>query len=82
MSKGRVSGGEDLRAPMNPVSAPFDPILDDPPVDHNGRAYRNASLHPLIAETGCFRCGGQGRPTDDGRELCRRGAGVPAHDFP
>jgi len=56
-------------------------VLDGRPVDRGGRAYRNALFHLLAAETSCFRYWGQGFWTENGRELCRRGQEVLAHDF-
>jgi hypothetical protein len=76
-----VRGYENLLTPMNKLSARFHQVLDGRPVDRGGRAYRNALFHLLTAETSCFRYWGQGFWTDNGRELCRRGHEVLAHDF-
>ena len=66
---------------MNQLSARFHQVLDDRPVDRNGHAYRNALFHLLMAETSCFRYWGQGIWTEYGREICRRGKEILAHDF-
>jgi len=76
-----VRGYENLLTPMNKLSARFHQVLDGRPVDRGGRAYRNALFHLLAAETSCFRYWGQGFWTENGRELCRRGQEVLAHDF-
>ena len=66
---------------MNQLSARFHQVLDDRTVDRNSHAYRNALFHLLMAETSCFRYWGQGIWTEYGRELCRRGSDILAHDF-
>jgi hypothetical protein len=76
-----VAGYENVLTPMNQLSARFHQVLDSRPVDRNGYAYRNALFHLLTAETSCFRYWGQGVWTDYGRELCRRGMDILAHDF-
>jgi hypothetical protein len=76
-----VRGYENVLTPMNKLSAQFHQVLDDRPVDTNGRAYRNALFHLLTAETSCFRYWGQGVWTDYARELCRRGSEILTHDF-
>ncbi len=76
-----VAGYENLLTPMNQLSARFHQVLDNRPVDRNGPAYRNALFHLLAAETSCFRYWGQGIWTDYGREFCRRGMEILAHDF-
>jgi hypothetical protein len=76
-----VRGYENLLTPMNALSARFHEVLDHRPVDRNGHAYRNALFHLMAAETSCFRYWGQGVWTDYGRELCRRGTEILAHDF-
>jgi hypothetical protein len=76
-----VKGYENLLTPMNQLSARFHQVLDNRPVDRNGHAYRNALFHLLAAETSCFRYWGQGIWTDYGREFCRRGTEILAHDF-
>jgi hypothetical protein len=76
-----VAGYENVLTPMNALSARFHQVLDGRAVDANGHAYRNALFHLMAAETSCFRYWGQGVWTDYGRELCRRGAEILAHDF-
>jgi hypothetical protein len=76
-----VRGYENLLTPMNRLSARFHQVLDNRPVDRNSRAYRNALFHLLAAETSCFRYWGQGIWTDYGKEFCRRGEEILAHDF-
>ena len=76
-----VKGYENLLTPMNQLSARFHQTLDNRPVDKNSHAYRNALFHLLTAETSCFRYWGQGAWTDYGREFCRRGTEILAHDF-
>jgi hypothetical protein len=76
-----VRGYENLLTPMNRLSARFHEVLDHRPVDRGSHAYRNALFHLLTAETSCFRYWGQGAWTDYGRELCRRGLEILAHDF-
>jgi hypothetical protein len=76
-----VAGYENLLTPMNQLSARFHQVLDKRPVDKNSHAYRNALFHLLAAETSCFRYWGQGVWTDYGREFCRRGMEILAHDF-
>jgi hypothetical protein len=77
-----VKGYENLLTPMNQLSARFHEVLDGRSIDRNGRPYRNALYHLLMAETSCFRYWGQGVWTEYGRELCRRGSEILAHDFP
>src|SRR5262249_409403 len=76
-----VSGYENLLTPMNQLSARFHQVLDRRAAGPNSPAYRNALFHLLTAETSCFRYWGQGVWTDYGRELCRRGLEILAHDF-
>jgi hypothetical protein len=76
-----VKGYENVLTPMNQLSARFHQVLDNKPVDRNSYAYRNALFHLLAAETSCFRYWGQGMWTDYGREFCRRGLEILAHDF-
>jgi len=76
-----VAGYENVLTPMNQLSARFHQVVDSRPVDKNGHAYRNALFHLLTSQTSCFRYWGQGRWTDYGRELCRRGLDILAHDF-
>jgi hypothetical protein len=76
-----VKGYENLLTPMNRLSARFHQVLDNRPVDRNSHAYRNALFHLLNAETSCFRYWGQGIWTDYGKEFCRRGEEILAHDF-
>jgi len=66
---------------MNQLSARFHQVLAGQPVDPNSHAYRNALFHLLAAETSCFRYWGQGRWTEYGQELCRRGLDILTHDF-
>jgi hypothetical protein len=76
-----VRGYESLLTPMNQLSAQFHQTLGSRPVDRNSHAYRNALFHLLMAETSCFRYWGQGRWTEYGRELCRRGSDILKYDF-
>jgi hypothetical protein len=76
-----VQNYENVLTPMNRLSAEFHRVLDPRPTGRNTRAYRNALFHLLSAETSCFRYWGQGVWTDYGREICRRGAEILAHDF-
>jgi hypothetical protein len=76
-----VRNYENVLTPMNRLSADFHRVLDGRSIDKNGRPYRNALLHLLSAETSCFRYWGQGQWTDYGREICRRGSEILAHDF-
>jgi hypothetical protein len=76
-----VRGYENVLGPMNQLSARFHQVLDNRPVDRKSQAYRNALFHLLTAETSCFRYWGQGVWTDYGREFCRRGMEILAHDF-
>ena len=76
-----VAGYENVLTPMNQLSARFHQVLDNRPVDRKSQAYRNALFHLLTAETSCFRYWGQGAWTDYGREFCRRGMEILAHDF-
>ena len=50
-------------------------------MDRGSHAYRNALFHLLASQTSCFRYWGQGTWTDYGREICRRGEAILAHDF-
>jgi hypothetical protein len=84
------AGGGDLRhadvisnllKPMEQLSARFHEVLDGRAIDKNSQPYRNALYHLLLSESSDFRYWGQGRWTDYGRELCRRGAEILAHDF-
>jgi hypothetical protein len=76
-----VAGYENLLTPMNRLSADFHRLLDEKPIDKNGRAYRNALFHLLTSQTSCFRYWGQGIWTDYGQEICRRGEEILRHDF-
>jgi hypothetical protein len=76
-----VQGYENVLTPMNRLSAQFHQHLDNRPVDTASQAYRNVLYHLLSAETSCFRYWGQGVWTDYGREICRRGSEILAHDF-
>ncbi len=72
---------DNLLTPMNKLSAEFHRRMDARDVDTNSPAYRNALFHLLASETSCFRYWGQGRWTDYGQELCRRGLAILEHDF-
>src|SRR5207237_6083854 len=63
-----VSGYDNLLTPMNQLSAQFHQLLDNKPVDKNGRPYRNALFHLLMAETSCFATGA----TAFGRNMGRK----------
>ncbi len=76
-----VRGYENVLTPMNKLSAQFHEVMGKRSVDKSSHAYRNALFHLLMAETSCFRYWGQGVWTDYGRELCRRGSEILAHDF-
>jgi hypothetical protein len=76
-----VKGYENLLAPMEQLSARFHEVLDGRTIDKNSQPYRNALYHLLMSETSDFRYWGQGTWTEYGRELCRRGAEILAHDF-
>ncbi|MBY0522701.1 MAG: hypothetical protein K2R98_04860 [Gemmataceae bacterium] len=76
-----VKGYENLLTPMNKLSARFHEVIGQRKVDRNSKAYRNALFHLLTAETSCFRYWGQGVWPEYGRELCRRGSEILAHDF-
>jgi hypothetical protein len=76
-----VRGYENLLTPMYKLSAQFHQVLDERPVDRGGHAYRNALFHLLTSQTSCYRYWGQGIWTDYGREICRRGQQILAHDF-
>jgi hypothetical protein len=76
-----VSGYENLLTPMNQLSASFHKVMAARQVDTNSQPYRNALFYLLMSETSCFRYWGQGIWTDYGRELCRRGSEILAHDF-
>jgi hypothetical protein len=76
-----VKGYENLLKPMEQLSARFHEVLDGRAIDKNSQPYRNALFHLLMSETSDFRYWGQGTWTDYGREICRRGAEILAHDF-
>jgi hypothetical protein len=76
-----VKGYENLLKPMEQLSARFHEVLDGRPIDKNSQPYRNALYHLLMSETSDFRYWGQGTWTDYGREICRRGVEILAHDF-
>jgi hypothetical protein len=76
-----VKGYENVLTPMNKLSAQFHQTLDQRPVDTNSQAYRNALYHLLASQTSCFRYWGQGIWTEYGKEICRRGSEILAHDF-
>ncbi len=76
-----VRGYDNVLTPMNHLSAEFHKVLDNRTVDTNGRPYRNALFHLLMAETSCFRYWGQGAWTDYAREICRRGMDILKYDF-
>jgi hypothetical protein len=76
-----VKGYENLLTPMQQLSARFHQVLDGRTVDKNSQPYRNALYHLLLSETSDFRYWGQGIWTEYGRELCRRGSEILAHDF-
>jgi hypothetical protein len=76
-----VKGYEDLLKPMEQLSAHFHQVLDGRTIDRNSQPYRNALYHLLLSETSDFRYWGQGTWPEYGREICRRGAEVLAHDF-
>jgi hypothetical protein len=76
-----VKGYENLLTPMQQLSARFHQVLDGRTIDLNSQRYRNALYHLLLSETSDFRYWGQGIWTDYGRELCRRGTEILAHDF-
>jgi hypothetical protein len=77
-----VKGYENLLKPMEQLSARFHEVLDGRPIDKNSQPYRNALYYLLLSESSDFRYWGQGAWTDYGREICRRGAEILAHDFP
>jgi hypothetical protein len=77
-----VRGYENVLDPMNKLSALFHEKTDHHPVDKRSHAYRNALFHLLATQTSCYRYWGtQGRWTDYGRELCRRGTDILSHDL-
>ena len=76
-----VKGYENLLGTMEQLSARFHEVLDGRTIDKNSQPYRNALYHLLMSETSDFRYWGQGTWTDYGREICRRGAEILAHDF-
>jgi hypothetical protein len=76
-----VEGYENLLKPMEQLSAQFHEVLDGRLIDKNTKSYRNALYHLLMSETSDFRYWGQATWTDYGREICRRGAEILAHDF-
>ena len=76
-----VRGYDSLLIPMERASAAF----QERALAHNApttdRAYRNALLHLLTAETSCYRYWGQGVWTDYGAELARRTTDIVTHDL-
>jgi hypothetical protein len=76
-----VRGYENVLTPMNQLSVKFHQTLAGKQVDPNGRAYRNALFHLLVAETSCFRYWGQGVWTNYAQEICRRGSDILEYDF-
>jgi len=76
-----TSGYENVLDPMNQFSAHFHEVVDgkvsDGKIsDTNDHRYRNALTHLLLSQTSCFRYWGQGRWTDYGKEICRRGMAI------
>jgi hypothetical protein len=76
-----VKGYENLLQPMEQLSAQFHQVLDGRTIDRNSQPYRNALYHLLMSETSDFRYWGQGTWPAYGREVCRRGSEILAHDF-
>jgi hypothetical protein len=76
-----VKGYDNVLTPMEQLSARFHEVLDNRTVDKNSQPYRNALYHLLMSETSDFRYWGQGTWTEYGREICRRGSEILAHDF-
>jgi hypothetical protein len=74
------SSFETIRDPMNRLSVQFHEVIDRHAIK-TSRAYRNALLHLLVAQTSCYRYWGSGRWTDMALELCRRGSEILTHDF-
>jgi len=67
-----VRGYQNLRDPMQRVSALFNEKLLKSGSPRNDNRFRAALFLLLCAQTSCYRYWGQGQWTDYGREICRR----------
>jgi len=76
-----VRGYESVIGPMEQLSSRFDEVVTKHRTATHERRYRNALFYLLTSQTSCYRYWGQGLWTDYGRELCRRGQEILAHDF-
>lgn len=76
-----VRGYDALLGPMERVSSLFYEKVLKPGLPSNEHRYRNALFHLMASQTSCYRYWGQGIWIDYGREICRRGSEILAHDF-
>ena len=76
-----VRGYDSLLIPMERASAVFQQRVLERNIPTTDRAYRNALLHLLTAETSCYRYWGEGAWTDYGAELARRTTEIVTHDL-
>ncbi len=74
-------GYDNVVGPMLRVSTLFDEKAVKGGVASREHRYRNALFHLLAAQSSCFRYWGQGRWTDYGVEICRRGIEILTYDF-
>jgi hypothetical protein len=76
-----VRGYEGLLGPMEALSSLFYEKALKPASPTSEPRYRKALFHLLTSQTSCYRYWGQGIFVDYGREICRRGVEILAHDF-
>ena len=76
-----VRGYEGLLGPMEALSSLFYEKALKPASPTGEPRYRKALFHLLTSQTSCYRYWGQGIFVDYGREICRRGVEILAHDF-
>lgn len=65
---------------LEEVSASFYRTFSQSGVDTGDTGYRRALLNQLSSLTSRYRSRGEGRWTDQGRELCRRATDIMKHD--
>ena len=76
-----MRGYEGLLGPMEGLSSRFYEKVLKPGLPTAEPRYRKALFHLLVSQTSCYRYWGQGVFVDYGREICRRGSEILAHDF-